>query len=99
MEEEDEPPLDDAAKMKLRSQALHWLKAEVIAWSKLFDSGLPKDRLAIVQTFSHWQRDSDLAGVRDATALAKIPRDELKTFTRLWAEVAALLKKAEEKSK
>ena len=46
------------------------------------------------QTLRHWQQDTDLAGIRDAAALAKLPADEQKAFTQLWADVAALLKKA-----
>ena len=42
----------------------------------------------------HWQKDTDLAGIRDAAALAKLPADEQKAFTQLWADVGALLKKA-----
>ncbi len=42
----------------------------------------------------HWQQDTDLAGIRDAAALAKLPADEQKACTQLWADVAALLKKA-----
>ena len=37
---------------------------------------------------------TDLAGIRDAPALANLPADEQKAFTQLWADVAALLKKA-----
>ena len=37
---------------------------------------------------------TDLAGIRDAAALANLPADEQKAFTQLWAGVAALLKKA-----
>src|SRR5262249_7245682 len=48
----------------------------------------------IVRMLSHWRKDGDLAGIRDA-ALAKLPADEQRAFARLWAEVAALLKKAE----
>jgi hypothetical protein len=44
-----------------------------------------------------WQEDTDLAGVRDAAALAKLPAKERAAFTTLWADVAALLNKAEEK--
>lgn len=32
-------------------------------------------------------------------ALAKLPAEERATFTQLWADVAALLKKAEDKPK
>ena len=95
----DEPPLDDAAKAKLRVQALDWLKAELTVWGKLLESGPPQARPIIVQVLSHWQKDTDLAGIRDAAALAKLPADEQKAFTQFWAEVAALLKNAEEKPK
>jgi hypothetical protein len=43
----------------------------------------------------HWQTDSDLAGIRDKAALDKLPAEERKAFARLWADVAALLKKAQ----
>ena len=33
----DEPQPDDVAKAKLRGQALGWLKAELAAWTKLFE--------------------------------------------------------------
>ncbi len=79
----DEPPLDDAAKAKFRRQALDWLKAELKDWTKV-----QPPRLVIVRTLWHWQQDSALAGIRDATALAKLPAEEQKAFTRLWAEVA-----------
>lgn len=42
-----------------------------------------------------WQQDTDLAGLRDAEAQAKLPAEEQKAVNRLWADVAALLKKAE----
>jgi hypothetical protein len=45
----------------------------------------------------HWQQDADLASVRNKDALAKLPAEEQKAFTQLWADVAALLKKAGEK--
>src|SRR5262249_36825264 len=89
---EDEPPLDDAAKTKLRRQALDWLKAERTIWGKLLESGPSQVRPFIVRTLSHWQKDSDLAGIRDVAALAKLPTDEQKAFIQLWADVAALLK-------
>jgi formylglycine-generating enzyme required for sulfatase activity len=91
----DEPPLDDAAKSKLRGQALDWLKAELTVWSKLLKSAPPQTRPFIVRILNHWQQDSDLAGIRDQAALDKLPADEKKACSQLWADVAALLKKAE----
>jgi hypothetical protein len=96
---QDEPLPDDAARAKLRAQALDWLTAELKVWDTLVASGPPQDRPSIVQTLSHWQKDSDLAGIRDAAALGKLPAAEQKAFARLWADVAAVSKKAAEKPK
>jgi len=95
----DEPPLDDAAKGKLRRQALDWLKTELAVWNKLLASGPPQARPFIAGNLSHWQQDTDLAGIREAAALAKIPADEKMAFIQLWADVTALLKRAEDKPK
>jgi hypothetical protein len=53
----------------------------------------------VQQVLRHWQKDSDLAGIRDKAALAKLPAQEEKACSQLWADVAALLKKAEKKTK
>ena len=92
---EDAAKLDDKERTRLRQQALDWLKADLAAWGNRLDSGPPQARPAVVRTLNHWQKDTDLAGIRDAAALAKLPADEQKAFTQLWADVAALLKKAE----
>ncbi|HKB37680.1 MAG TPA: hypothetical protein VKD72_14630, partial [Gemmataceae bacterium] len=93
---QDEPPLDDVARAKLRGQALDWVTTELKVWDKLIASGPPQDRPSIVRTLSHWQQDSDLAGIRDAAALARLPAAEQKAFAQLWTDVAASLKKAAE---
>jgi len=90
----DELPPDDAAKAKLRQQALDWLKTELTAWGKLLESGPPQARPAILQTVDHWKQDTDLAGVRDADGLAKLPADEQKDWRTLWADVDSTLKRA-----
>jgi len=48
---------------------------------------------------SHRQQETDLADVRDQAALAKLPAEEQEAFTQEAADVAALLKKAGEKSR
>jgi hypothetical protein len=42
----------------------------------------------------HWQRDADLASVRDLTALARLPPEECVAWVRLWADVVALRDRA-----
>jgi hypothetical protein len=92
---DDASKLDDKERTRLCRQALDCLKADLAAWGNRLDFGPPQVRPAVVQTLSHWQQDTDLAAIRDAAALAKLPADEQKALTQLWADVAALLKKAQ----
>jgi hypothetical protein len=87
------PPSRDQ-KIKLRQQALDWLTAELGAWAKLLATAKNEQRGGIVNTLEHWQRDIDLAGIRDDAELAKLPETERAAFRKLWADVDALLKKA-----
>jgi tetratricopeptide (TPR) repeat protein len=95
----DAAKLDDKERTRLRQQALDWLKADLAARRNRLDSGPPQGRPAIVKTLRHRQQDPDLAGIRDAASLAKLPAEEQKAFNQLWNDVAVLLKKAEEKPK
>jgi serine/threonine-protein kinase len=92
---EDAAKLDDAAKARLRSQALDWLKADLAVYTRLLDAGRPEARPFLVRTLSQWKQNRDLAGIRDQAALTRLPEQEQKAFTLLWTNVAALLKKAE----
>jgi serine/threonine-protein kinase len=85
---------DDKEKARLRRLALGWLKADLAAWSKLLDKGGPKSRPLVQRTLRHWQKDPDLAGLRDKKALAQLPPDQRQAWRRLWADVADLLKRA-----
>jgi eukaryotic-like serine/threonine-protein kinase len=90
----DDPPLDDAAKARWRKQAIECLQADLAAWSKAVEVGTPETRQSITKTLQHWKADSDLAGLRDHAALAKLPEAEQKACRALWAEVDAVLTKA-----
>jgi tetratricopeptide (TPR) repeat protein len=94
---EDAAKLDDKERTRLRQQALAWLCADLALWAKQLKSGQPADRGAVQQTLKDWQQKTDLADLRDAAALAKLPAEEQKAWTQLWADVAELRKKAEEK--
>ena len=78
----DDPPLDDEKKARWRQQAIDWLKADLTAWSKILESGPPQARQSISRTIQHWKARPDLAGLRDASALAKLPEDEQKACRR-----------------
>jgi hypothetical protein len=65
------------------------------AWT-LFSDKNPTNS-TVKKTLQDWQKDSDLAGIRDPDAVAKLPAEEQEACKKLWADVAALLKKVEEK--
>jgi hypothetical protein len=57
-----------------KKQALNCHCADLAAWTKLADDA--KQHPRIRQTLQHWQTDSDLAGIHDADAAAKLPAGE-----------------------
>ena len=48
-------------------------------------------REPLKQRLTEWRGDPDLAGVREAAELAKLPADERKEWLAFWAEVEAML--------
>ncbi|HLN26280.1 MAG TPA: tetratricopeptide repeat protein [Gemmataceae bacterium] len=90
----DAGKLDDQEHRRLRQQALAWLRADLDLWSKRLEGGKPEDRQVVRNTLDHWQRDSDLAGVRETDALKKLSAAELEAWRKLWGDVAEVLKKA-----
>jgi serine/threonine protein kinase/Flp pilus assembly protein TadD len=85
--------LDDQEQSRLRQQALAWLRADLEQWSKQSKAANSRDRQVTLAMLKHWQRDTDLAGVRDADALIKRSAQERDSWRKLWADVAELLKK------
>ncbi len=90
----DADKLDDKERTRLRKQALDWLRADLVLWTNQAVSDKLKDRELVQKRLKHWQDDTDLVGIRDKDALAKLPADERETCEKLWADVAELLKKA-----
>ena len=86
---------DDKERARLRQQALDWLHADLAHWSKKAASEKPGDRTLVQQKMKHWQKDTDLTGIREKDALAKLPVEERAAWEKLWAGVAEALKKAE----
>ena len=80
---------------RLRMQALTWLRADLTASKALADKA--EARQTVRQRLAHWLKDEDLASVRDEKALPALPEAERKRWQQLWADVAALLKKVDDK--
>jgi hypothetical protein len=86
--------LDNKERSRWRQQALAWLQADLNMWSKQLESKAPQAPMRVRGKMLRWQQDRDLAGVRDAAALAKLPETERAAWSKLWAGVAEMLKRA-----
>jgi hypothetical protein len=91
----DAAALNDAQRAEWRKQALDWLAADLAKYTA--QAKKAAGQAVLRQQLSHWLKDSDLAGVRDEQSLAKLPEKEREAWSKLWVEVAALLKKVEQK--
>jgi serine/threonine-protein kinase len=90
----DAGQLDAAEKARLRQQCLTWLRADLDLWARQMRTNPPQARTALQGALKSWQRDPDLAAIRDAAWLGSLPTQEQRTCRQLWADVQALLKQA-----
>jgi serine/threonine-protein kinase len=86
--------LDDKERARWRKQAIAWLRADLDLLGRRLAAGTALDRQAVRATLTHWQGDADLVSIRAPEALKKLPAGEQEPCRKLWADVAALLKKA-----
>jgi eukaryotic-like serine/threonine-protein kinase len=89
----DAEKLDAKARVRLRQRALDWLRAELAAWRNSLEQDRSK-AASVRGQLQHWLNDPDFAGVRGPAALGKLPETECAAWTRLWADVQALLERA-----
>ncbi len=92
---DDAAGLGEPERAGLRKQARDWLRLDLAAWAKQVDSGTAADRIQARRTLAPWRDDPDLAGLRDADTLQKLPSAERQDCQALWQEVAALLRRAQ----
>jgi serine/threonine-protein kinase len=86
--------LDDRERARWRKQALEWLRADLAGYGRLLEGDRPKDRRLVVQRLRHCLKDSDLASLSD-DAVVRLPADEQQGWRQFWAEVQALLARAD----
>ena len=77
----------------MRQQALAWLGDNLKHYSGRLKALDATKRAAVQKTLKHWQQNADLASVRDAKALAKLPQTERAAWQLLWTDVEKLLQK------
>jgi tetratricopeptide (TPR) repeat protein len=77
--------------LRLRQQAREWLREALQSETQRLKDADAASRERVRQILQHWMQDSDLATVRDAKALAKLPEAERAAWQQLWADVATAL--------
>src|SRR5262249_13178594 len=70
--------LREKQRLDWRQHALDWLRADLAWWGQALDKTNAQGRALLAQQMENWQREPDLAGVRDKADLAKLPEDERK---------------------
>jgi tetratricopeptide (TPR) repeat protein/predicted Ser/Thr protein kinase len=95
-EGKDAPRPDETERARLRGQALDWLRADLAAWIKHLEESSPPERAEMRPALTSWQHDLELACVRDASSLARLPAAERDQWNKLWTDVAATLAKVRE---
>jgi tetratricopeptide (TPR) repeat protein len=90
----DAAGMSAAERLRWRRQALTWLRADLADRAGQLAAD-PAARPLLAQTLRHWQTDPDLAGLRDRAQLLRLSSEERTACDRLWADVAALLRRAQ----
>jgi serine/threonine-protein kinase len=89
----DASALDEAERARWRSQAREWLQADLADWDRWLEDD-PAHRGDVRQALTRWRDDPDLASLRKAGELEKLPEDERRECLAVWAAVDDLLARA-----
>jgi serine/threonine-protein kinase len=90
----DAGSLDEQERVRLRRQALDWLRADLALRAKQAAGSRPADRAVAEKVLEHWLKNTAFAGVR-GDALAQLPEAEREGWRQLWAEVADAVARAQ----
>jgi tetratricopeptide (TPR) repeat protein len=75
-----------------RRQASDWLRADLEACTRWFNSEPASARDFVRNLLASWKADPNLAGLRDPSATVKLPADEQDRCLALWQSVDKLLR-------
>jgi tetratricopeptide (TPR) repeat protein len=86
--------VDAETRQSLHASARGWLRDELVEWRERLAERPPRGRSGVSvldPELWHWKFHVDLASVRDADALAKLPVEEREAWEALWTEVDEVL--------
>ncbi len=91
----DTAGLSEAERARWRRQARTWLRADVAAWARRLDTGVPAERDLVQRVSARWWADPGLAWLHEAGIVEGLPPAERQECQALWQEAADLLRRAE----
>src|SRR5260370_835301 len=80
-----------AEKVTLVKQARAWLQEDLDIYRQQLKDRKAGGTVHVEERLWHWLSDPDLAGVRDAKAIADLPEPEQAGWRQFWADVGQLL--------
>ncbi|HTU19359.1 MAG TPA: family 16 glycoside hydrolase, partial [Gemmataceae bacterium] len=83
----DARELDERERARWRRQALAWLRADLELRRKQLSGADVNTTREVRSNLRQWQKEPDLAGVRDDQAVAELPEAERPDWRNLWQEV------------
>ena len=86
-----EPHPAASAAAESRRTALEWLRLDLAARAAVLRDGQAAEKAQLLQALGYWKADTDLADVRSAEALGRLPEPERRGWRALWAEVDSLI--------
>jgi tetratricopeptide (TPR) repeat protein len=89
---DDAAGLGEPHRERLRSQARDRLRLFLLGWANKVDTGTEADRIQARKALAQWRDNPDLAVLRAAPELGKLPPDELQQCDKLWCDIDALIK-------
>jgi tetratricopeptide (TPR) repeat protein len=92
---EDADGLDDSERARWRKQALDWLRADLVEWSKLLKSTSPQTREAALRHLRNLPKSPTFAVVRETAPLSKLPEAEREAWQRYWADLDSVLRETQ----
>jgi tetratricopeptide (TPR) repeat protein len=93
----DAMALTEGQRAVWRTQARDWLRAELAAQAGPAAGDNPAARQAAARQLRLWQCHVDFAGLREEAELNTLPADEQVSWRSFWADVAALVERAEKR--
>jgi tetratricopeptide (TPR) repeat protein len=91
----DSAGLSGEERARWRQQARTWLRADVEAWVRKLDTGVPAERELVRKVSARWWAEPGLAWLHDAGIVEGLPPAERQECLALWQDAGAVLRRAQ----